>query len=67
MAVCVQQDDVARAEGPDPIYGVNTGFGALANTSIPAADASRLSRNVILKCCAGSGAPLPEPIVRDTE
>jgi histidine ammonia-lyase len=56
--------EAAVTEGTRKIYGVNTGFGALANTSIPAADASRLSRNVILKCCAGSGEPLLEPIVR---
>ncbi len=54
----------AVAEGERKIYGVNTGFGALANTSIPAAEASRLSRNLILKCCAGSGPPLAEPLVR---
>ncbi len=56
--------ETAVAEGERKIYGVNTGFGSLANTSIPAAEASRLSRNLILKCCAGSGAPLAEPLVR---
>ncbi len=54
----------AVADGERTIYGVNTGFGSLANQSIPAADAGRLSRNLILKCCAGTGAPLPVEIVR---
>ncbi|MCL7956941.1 MAG: histidine ammonia-lyase [marine benthic group bacterium] len=54
----------AVAEGERKIYGVNTGFGALSDTSIPAAEAGRLSRNLILKCCAGSGPPLAEPLVR---
>ena len=56
--------DAAVAEGTRTVYGVNTGFGALASRSIPARDAGRLSRNLILKCCAGTGAPLPVEIVR---
>lgn len=56
--------ETAVAEGERSIYGVNTGFGSLANQSIPAADAGRLSRNLILKCCAGTGPPLPVEIVR---
>jgi len=54
----------AVAEGERKIYGVNTGFGSLANTPIAAADGGRLSRNVILKCCAGTGPPLSQELVR---
>ena len=46
--------ETAVSDGERTIYGVNTGFGSLANQSIPAADAGRLSRNLILKCCAGT-------------
>ena len=46
------------------IYGVNTGFGPLANRRIRPEQASRLSRNVVLNCLAGVGDPLPEEIVR---
>ena len=46
------------------IYGITTGYGSLAGTRIAAADAARLSWNVILKCAAGTGAPLPEDWVR---
>ena len=46
------------------IYGVNTGFGSLANTRIAASEQRVLSRNVILKCMVGVGDPLPEDWVR---
>jgi histidine ammonia-lyase len=46
------------------IYGVNTGFGSLANKVISAAEARQLSRNLILLCVCGVGKPLGEDIVR---
>ena len=51
-------------KGDRQVYGINTGFGALATTRIAADDASQLSRNVILKCCVGVGVPLPRDVVR---
>lgn len=56
---------VAKAAGGDePVYGVNTGFGKLAQVRIPAADTAKLQRNLILSHCAGVGEPLPEDVVR---
>ena len=46
------------------IYGVNTGFGSLANRQISASQARQLSRNLILLCVCGVGRPLPEDVVR---
>lgn len=46
------------------IYGINTGFGGLAQTHIPADLTGKLSRNVIVKCVAGVGPPLPPEVVR---
>jgi histidine ammonia-lyase len=46
------------------IYGVNTGFGKLAQTRIPDADLKRLQRNLVLSHAAGVGAPLSDPVVR---
>ncbi len=46
------------------IYGVTTGFGSLASTSILPAQARRLSRNLVLNCLAGVGEPLPHDVVR---
>ena len=47
-----------------PIYGINTGFGKLASTSIPRDQINSLQRNLILSHCCGVGEPLPENIVR---
>jgi histidine ammonia-lyase len=52
------------AAGDAPIYGINTGFGKLAEVRIARHDLERLQRNLILSHSAGVGAPLPEPEVR---
>ncbi|MBP7693610.1 MAG: histidine ammonia-lyase [Anaerolineales bacterium] len=46
------------------IYGVNTGFGSLAQARIAPAQTRQLSRNLILNCLVGVGAPLPVEVVR---
>jgi histidine ammonia-lyase len=55
--------DAIRGQGKI-IYGVNTGFGSLANRQISADEARQLSRNLILLCVCGVGDPLPGEIVR---
>ena len=56
---------VAGAAGrSEPVYGINTGFGKLASTRIPAAQTTQLQRNLILSHCCGVGEPLPPAIVR---
>jgi histidine ammonia-lyase len=52
------------AAGDVPTYGINTGFGTLAEVSIGKSDLQRLQRNLILSHAAGTGAPLPLPEVR---
>jgi len=47
-----------------PIYGVNTGFGELANVRIKTEDAKQLQRNLILSHACGVGAPLSQEVVR---
>jgi histidine ammonia-lyase len=47
-----------------PTYGINTGFGTLAEVSIARGDLLKLQRNLILSHAAGVGSPLPEPEVR---
>ncbi|MBI2395772.1 MAG: histidine ammonia-lyase [Deltaproteobacteria bacterium] len=57
----------ALAAGGDAapnVYGVNTGFGALSETRIGAADIRRLQRNLIRSHCCGVGAALPTEVVR---
>jgi histidine ammonia-lyase len=50
--------------GGDTVYGVNTGFGLLANTRIPADRLAELQRNLILSHSCGLGEPLPRHVVR---
>jgi histidine ammonia-lyase len=52
---------LARGE---PIYGINTGFGRLANVRIDAADLAGLQRNLVLSHCTGVGEMLPSAITR---
>jgi histidine ammonia-lyase len=47
-----------------PAYGINTGFGLLAQTRIPPEDRARLQRNIVLSHSAGVGPLLDERIVR---
>lgn len=52
------------AAGDAAVYGVNTGFGKLANTRIALEDTETLQRNLILSHCCGAGEPLEPRIVR---
>ncbi|MEO1251787.1 MAG: histidine ammonia-lyase [Pseudomonadota bacterium] len=54
----------AAAAGDAPVYGVNTGFGKLANTRIAPSDVATLQRNLILSHCAGVGEPLDPSTTR---
>lgn len=47
-----------------PVYGLNTGFGALANTQINADDLEKLQHRIILSHAAGTGDCLSDEIVR---
>jgi histidine ammonia-lyase len=48
----------------DAAYGINTGFGLLAQTRIPTGDLDLLQRNLLLSHAAGVGDALPDPVVR---
>jgi histidine ammonia-lyase len=54
----------ARLAQAAPIYGVNTGFGKLASTRIPADRLAQLQLNLIRSHAAGTGPMLPRPVVR---
>ena len=48
----------------DPAYGVTTGFGALATTTIPAERRADLQRSLIRSHAAGMGPPVEAEVVR---
>jgi histidine ammonia-lyase len=45
-------------------YGINTGFGLLAQTRIAAKDLEQLQRNIVLSHATGVGEPLSDGVVR---
>src|SRR5579863_6142747 len=54
------------AAGEAPAYGINTGFGLLAQTRIPSAQRALLQRNIILSHSCGVGPLLDDAVVRLT-
>jgi histidine ammonia-lyase len=46
------------------VYGVTTGFGALASTFIDPADTALLQENLLMSHAVGVGEPLPDDVVR---
>ncbi|KAA8996968.1 histidine ammonia-lyase [Affinibrenneria salicis] len=46
------------------VYGINTGFGKLAQTSIPADRLAELQRNLVLSHSVGLGELLPDNVLR---
>ena len=54
----------ALANAAEPVYGVSTGFGALANRHIPAELRAQLQRSLIRSHAAGMGDPVEREVVR---
>ncbi|TKB55058.1 histidine ammonia-lyase [Ferrimonas aestuarii] len=46
------------------VYGINTGFGLLANTRINKEDLALLQRSIVLSHAAGTGEPMSDAAVR---
>jgi histidine ammonia-lyase len=64
-AVAASADAVAAiVRKGEPVYGINTGFGKLANIQIDAEDLATLQHNLVLSHAAGVGDPTPPAIVR---
>jgi len=55
--------DAIVAKG-EPVYGINTGFGKLANVPIRSNELLVLQRNIVLSHAAGVGAPTRASTVR---
>lgn len=56
--------DAFVADPHTPRYGINTGFGALAEVVIPAHQVAELQRNLVRSHACGVGPLLPTPVVR---
>ena len=65
LAIHASSDAVARViEQGRVVYGINTGFGLLANTKIEAKDLELLQRSIVLSHAAGIGELMSEASVR---
>ena len=54
----------ALAAKPEPVYGVSTGFGALATRHISPELRARLQRNIVRSHAAGMGPRVEREVVR---
>ncbi|MEH6473414.1 MAG: histidine ammonia-lyase [Halopseudomonas sp.] len=64
-SIHASSDAVSRViEENRTVYGINTGFGLLANTRIAAEDLELLQRSIVLSHAAGIGALMSESTVR---
>lgn len=64
ISACRNYLDTKIKTHPDPIYGINTGFGSLYNVSIAAKDLSQLQKNLMMSHACGTGDEVPGEIVK---
>jgi histidine ammonia-lyase len=64
-AIDASRDTIeALANEPTPVYGVSTGFGALATRHIPQESRTQLQRSLIRSHAAGAGPEVEREVVR---
>lgn len=61
---CREYLNEAMASGERTIYGVNTGFGSLCDTVIPADDLGQLQTNLVISHACGAGEEVPQHLVK---
>ena len=64
ITACRDYLDAKIKTHPDPIYGINTGFGSLYNVSIAEKDLSQLQKNLMMSHACGTGDEVPQEIVK---
>ncbi len=62
--LCRNYLDEKVKKHPEPIYGINTGFGSLCNVSIPEKDIEQLQENLVKSHACGMGEEVPQEIVK---
>ncbi len=61
---CRNYLDKRMATDDSPIYGINTGFGALYNKSISFEDLGQLQENLVMSHASGTGEEVPAKVVK---
>ena len=64
ISACRTYLDEKLKRHPDPIYGINTGFGSLCETKISNDDLSKLQENLVMSHACGTGERVPSEIVK---
>lgn len=64
IADCKRYLDQKIANHKGPVYGINTGFGALHSVSISPSDLNRLQENLVMSHACGVGREVPRDVVR---
>ncbi len=64
IVACRKYLDRKLKEVKEPVYGINTGFGALYNKSIPEDSLSDLQHNLVMSHACGTGEMVPPQIVK---
>ena len=61
---CRDYLDKKMATNPEPIYGINTGFGSLCNVKISNENLSKLQENLVKSHSCGTGDEVPKEVVK---
>lgn len=64
IKTCREYLDSKLANTESPVYGINTGFGALHSTRIGTGDMEKLQLNLLMSHACGAGAEIPSEVVR---
>src|SRR4051812_7886608 len=64
IVACRKFLDVKLQSVGAPVYGINTGFGALYNKSISDKDLGTLQKNLVMSHACGMGDEVPNEIVK---
>ncbi|MFO7940573.1 MAG: histidine ammonia-lyase [Bacteroidales bacterium] len=64
ILTCRNYLDKKMTNNEHPIYGINTGFGSLCNTSISKEDLGTLQKNLVMSHACGMGDEVPAEVVR---
>ncbi|MGQ0829075.1 MAG: histidine ammonia-lyase [Bacteroidota bacterium] len=61
---CREYLDNRMASQKTPVYGINTGFGALCDVIIPDNDLEKLQQNLVMSHACGTGDEVPSDVVK---
>lgn len=64
IAKCRKYLDETIQNRVEPVYGINTGFGALCNVKIAHSDLAQLQQNLVVSHACGAGEAIPARVIK---